>query len=395
MAIELNNLKKVDDHHGYSQKPITAVIKGALSVDHKWTQKQLRIMNELYRFVSEVTNDCLWEWNFKRKELFWIDGGHKRAFGYDVVNTIISQSFWESCVHPDDKERVMAKLNKIINGKNDNVWEDEYRFQRADGEYIFVHDRGHVIYDGDDDLPRMIGATQDITGRKSAEIKLVEERLYHQKRITDAVLTAQENERASIGKELHDNLSQILSVTKMYIQMAKMSENKRELYLDKANGFIVDVIDDIRKISKALIIPEINIIGLFDNIRVLLRDIELIRPIKIDFNTNGINEMELNEKLKINIFRIIQEQLNNILKHSIASLVHIDLSIQNNKIVLVVSDNGLGCDLSKEIKGVGIINIRARAELLEGEVSIESELGAGYTLKVSLPYDNNKVLQIL
>jgi PAS domain S-box-containing protein len=348
-------------------------------------------MNELYRFVTEVTNDCLWEWTFKNKEFFWIDGGHKRVFGYDVVNATISQSFWESCIHPDDRVRVLAKLNDVIKEKNSNVWEDEYRFLRANGEYAFVHDKGHLIEGVDKGYSRMIGATRDITSRISAENKLIEERSSHQKKITDAVLTAQENERASIGKELHDNLSQILSVTKMYVQMAKMSEKNREGYLDKASGFIMDVIEDIRKISKALIIPEVNVIGLFDNIRVLLSDIELIRPIKITFNTNGINEIELNEKLKINIFRIIQEQLNNIMKHSIASIANIKLAIQDNKIILFISDNGLGCDLSKEINGVGIINIKARAELLGGDVSIVSELGGGYKLNVTLPFINNEL----
>src|SRR5450432_3732300 len=71
-------------------------------------EQQLKILNELYRFVTEVTNDCLWEWNFESKDLFWIDGGHRRVFGYPIENAIIPQSFWESLVHPDDKERVLT-----------------------------------------------------------------------------------------------------------------------------------------------------------------------------------------------------------------------------------------------------------------------------------------------
>ena len=76
--------------------------------------QQLKILNELYRYVTEVTNDCLWEWDLETRELFWIDGGHKRAFGYQIENALIPQSFWESRLHPDDKGRILTRLNNII-----------------------------------------------------------------------------------------------------------------------------------------------------------------------------------------------------------------------------------------------------------------------------------------
>jgi PAS domain S-box-containing protein len=135
------------------------------------TEQHLKILNELYRFVTEITNNCLWEWDLQTKELFWIDGGHKRIFGYPIENALISQNFWESRIHPDDRVRVLAKLNKIITGESGDEWEDDYRFQKADGEYAYVHDRGRIIYDGDK-ASRMIGATQDITPGKLAEILL-------------------------------------------------------------------------------------------------------------------------------------------------------------------------------------------------------------------------------
>jgi PAS domain S-box-containing protein len=134
--------------------------------------QQLRILNELYQFITQVTNDCLWEWNIQAKELFWIDGGHKRVFGYPIENSLIPQSFWESRLHPDDKVRVLAKLKKTIGEAVLSLWEDEYRFEKANGDYAFVHDRAHIVYDEDNKAIRMIGATQDITARKLAEIQL-------------------------------------------------------------------------------------------------------------------------------------------------------------------------------------------------------------------------------
>jgi PAS domain S-box-containing protein len=239
-------------------------------------EQQLKTLNELYRFVTEVTNDCLWEWDLQTREIFWIDGGHKRVFGYPIVNALIPQSFWENHLHPDDKVRIMNRLNKILSKGTDSVWEDEYRFQRVDGSYAHVHDRAHIIYDADKVASRMIGATQDITVRKSAEIKLLEserklaqERLTKQKEVTYAIQAAQENERSEIGKELHDNLNQILGAAKLYIEMAKTDEENREMCLEKSSGFIVDVIEEIRRISKTLSTPGMNM-GLFDSIKILI-----------------------------------------------------------------------------------------------------------------------------
>jgi signal transduction histidine kinase len=199
------------------------------------------------------------------------------------------------------------------------------------------------------------------------------------------VLTAQENEREDIGKELHDNLNQILAVAKMYLQMAKTQENNREMYIDKSCGFIVNVIEEIRRITKKLVIPEIHIIGLFDNIKNLLDDLIVIHPIKICFLEEGIKEEDLNKKLQRTIFRIVQEQLNNILKHAKATHATINLSRQENQVILLISDNGEGCNILQEKNGVGIINIRSRAELYQGRVTIVSKPGEGYELKVTLP----------
>ncbi|MEI9913170.1 MAG: PAS domain-containing protein [Bacteroidota bacterium] len=165
----------------------------------KHREKRLQVISQLYRLVTEVTNDCLWEWDLQAHEMFWIDGGHKRIFGYPIENALIPQSFWENRLHPDDKIRVLTNLNNIITDGSVCIWEEEYRFRKANGEYAYVHDRGHIIYEGNEAL-RMIGATQDITPRVLLENKLVSERITKQREITEAVLTAQENERGGYWK---------------------------------------------------------------------------------------------------------------------------------------------------------------------------------------------------
>jgi len=347
--------------------------------------KKLETLNELYRFVTEVTNDCLWEWDLQSSEQFWIDGGHKRVFGYPIENALIPQSFWESRLHPEDKSRVLAGIKKILKGKAGIYWEDEYRFRKADGEYAWVHDRGHILYDEEDNASRIIGATQDITEMVLLRNRIVRERHTKQQEILSAVLNAQEKERSEIGQEMHDNLNQVLAMAKLYVQLAKTNENKRNTYLEKSSDLIVKVIDEIRRISKVLVVPGIHILGLYGNIRNLIADLTKLHSLKIEFYAFGIDEENLGEKLQLTLFRIVQEQLNNILKHARATHATINMNTKNDKIILVISDNGEGCDMAAKKTGVGIINIKSRAELYHGSVTIVSKPGEGYELKVVFP----------
>ena len=349
-------------------------------------QQQLRILNELYKYITEVTNDCLCEWDLLTKEIFWIDGGHKRAFGYNIENALVPQSFWESRIHPDDLQRVRSGLQKKLNEGLAIDWQTEYRFKKADGEYAYVCDRGHIIYDKQKTPCRMIGATQDISSRKKTELKLLEERLTQQREITEAVLAAQETERTHIGQELHDNLNQVLVVANWNIRMAKTDKAQSEMYLDKSIAHISDVIEQIRKLSRSLIIPDAQFTSLSDNIRKIADDLMAVKPLKIVYHKVGIdNSGSLDHTMQLNIFRIVQEQLNNIVKHADATHVAITLKKQSASVSLSISDNGKGCDLSKEKNGVGIININSRVDLYGGTVNIISKPGGGFKLNVLMP----------
>jgi signal transduction histidine kinase len=354
-----------------------------------WQHKSL---NDMYRLITEVTTDCLWEWDLLSEQILWIDGGHKRVFGYEIKNALIPQRFWEARLHPDDRVRIMTSAHKFFAESIADDWEQEYRFQKLNGEYAYVHDRGHVVYLRDKRTSRMIGATQDITARRSAESRLLRsernltlEQLKNQKEIVAAVLIAQERERGNIGKELHDNLNQILGAAKLYIELAKTDEEDRDMLLQKSSDYIVKVIEEIRDISKNLAAPRLNIMGLAESIKILVEDVMRINPIQIQFQEWGIDPAELSEPLQLDIFRIVQEQLNNILKHANASQAKIHLAKTDNIVELVISDNGKGCDSTADNKGVGIMNIMSRADLYQGTVSILTHPGEGYILKIGFP----------
>ena len=231
----------------------------------------------------------------------------------------------------------------------------------------------------------MIGATKDVTKNVLLEDKLKLERTIKHREITNAVLKSQEKERQLIATELNENLNQLLVAAKWNIQIAKKDSTKMEACLNNSVEYLNNVIAEIRRIYKTLIIPDKDIFSLFDNTRNLVEEFNRIHPVVFSFNEKGIDEEEdLTKNMQVDIFRIIQEQLNNIIIHARATQASINLSRVDNEIILHIADNGIGGNAPAEKNGFGIINIKSRAELYDGTITIASKPGKGYTLKVVL-----------
>jgi PAS domain S-box-containing protein len=316
------------------------------------------------------------------EKITWINNAFTRVTEYEPEE-VMGRNPGSFLQGADTDPSTVEYLNQKI--KDKQAFDCEIINYSKSGRKYWMLVHGQPLLDDKGNFEQFFAIRTDITERVLLENKLVQERMTKQKEITAAVLTAQETERADIGKDLHDNLNQVLAVAKLYVQMAQTNEKNREMYLAKSCEYIVNVIEEVRKIAKKLVIPGTHIIGLFDNIKNLLKDITIIHPIKISFQAKDLVEDDLNEKMQVNIFRIVQEQVNNILKHANATMAKIILSRQGNEIVLFIGDNGDGCDLLKEKNGVGIINIKSRVELYDGIVIIISKPGKGFKLKVVLP----------
>jgi PAS domain S-box-containing protein len=229
----------------------------------------------------------------------------------------------------------------------------------------------------------------DVTERIRLEKELALQQRLKQQQITEVVLGAQERERFELGQELHDNINQILATSKLYLDVAIEEREPRMELLAKSRNNISMAIEEIRRLSKELITPSLNDLGLIQSIKELIRSIQMVKKMKIRLTISGVDENALLPEQKINIYRIIQEQLNNILKHAQASSVSIELNKQREQIRLLVEDDGRGFDPRMRRDGVGISNIMSRAELYNGKVEIDSSPGKGCRLEVIL---NSKAL---
>lgn len=222
------------------------------------------------------------------------------------------------------------------------------------------------------------------------EKKLLRQELNKQKLVAQAVVDAQEKERSLIGKELHDNINQILSTAKLYLEVARNDEKERISLIDMSTQGISDAINEIRTISRSLVPSSIGDLGLVESIQDLVESIKLTRKLNVEFYYHpGIDDL-MTEQQKLMIFRIAQEQVNNVMKHAQAKNLIIELFAEDNVINISISDDGKGFDPEqvRHKKGVGLFNITSRAELFNGKVSINSAPGKGCTLNINIPISN-------
>lgn len=207
--------------------------------------------------------------------------------------------------------------------------------------------------------------------------------------ITKEIIDAQERERENIGHELHDNVNQILMAAKLYVEMAMKEDHAKEEKLNTSIAYIKNGIDEIRKISRELSAPTLGSQTLLDSVHSLIELITCVTDLTINFEHSEY-QMEVDKEQSLAIYRILQEQLNNILKHANATQVDIILKQTDKETCIIIRDNGNGFDTKARRHGIGLNNIYSRAKLYNGSMAIISAVGQGCTLEVALPLKKRK-----
>jgi two-component system, NarL family, sensor histidine kinase UhpB len=358
------------------------------SIERKRNEEHLRLVNERYELIAKATSDIVWEWDLVRDEKYWMGNNFQHFFGHPLVNSITPPGFWENLIHPDDAAMVKQRLYNVLVKDQHETFQCEYRLRKADGSYAYIYDRGFVIYHSSKKPLKMVGAMMDITERKKLERELSEQQLLLQKQLTENTIQTQERERAELGKELHDNINQILATAKLFTEMAISEGGMRDEFLRRSYSHIVNAISEIRKLSHELIPPSLGDIGLNDALQEMVNSLNSAQRIKIHLKTEGLRKAELSENKKLMVFRIVQEQLNNILKHSKASNVEVELNTAQNFLYVTIKDNGIGFDPAKKTNGIGLRNIGNRVEVYNGQMKIKSAPGKGCELRIVIPLTN-------
>ncbi len=344
---------------------------------------QLKKTNERLLYLSRAVSEAIWDWNMETGQIFR-NQPLLKLIGYHEEKPD-GLSWWYKQIHPEDREKVEEKIQHIL-ATGEKAWEQEYRFLCADGSYKIVMDRGFVVYQQNKPV-RMVGSLQDISEIKQLEAKLFREKLKKQKQIAEAILQAQEQERTRIGHELHDNVNQILFTSKLYLDLIKPADKKEKEIKDKTQEFILLAIEEIRKLSKELVTPQLKENGLIRCIKELLAQLDVIDPFHTDLILGDEHKIEaMNFNIKVTLFRILQEQIKNIIKYSEAKKVLVQLSVTQKKVHLLIQDDGIGFDARQTRRGIGLSNIYERTSLYNGKVDLQTQPGKGCSIRIMVPF---------
>ena len=350
--------------------------------ERKKSEEKIRLSNERFEMVSKATNDAVWDWNLDTDEIYWNEE-IRSMFNYRAED-ISNGNEWKIHIHPEDFKRVSKKIVYHIKNGIQN-WQDEYRFRCADGSYKFIYNRGFILFDNDNKPYRIIGAMQDVTEINKLQKSLSDEKIKRQRELANATIEGQEKERSEIGRELHDNINQLLTAIKLYLNVASVNPAVKDDMINRSVENLSKCIEEIRKLSSSLAPPSLDAGSFSEVIKDLGEPIKLATAINITYKIDNENTNALADIQQLNVYRIIQEHLNNILKHAKAKNVNINIQYENNEATLLIRDDGQGFDVTVRRKGIGFNNIQSRAELLNGKMNVISKPGKGCLLVVNFP----------
>ncbi len=210
-------------------------------------------------------------------------------------------------------------------------------------------------------------------------------------RFTRRLIETQENERQRIALELHDSIGQSLVVIRNRALMGLRKPEDRESILDQMQEISdasAAALQETREIAHNLHPYQIQHLGLTAALNSLFDSVESSSEIGFDRNIQEIGE-ELEPDTAINIYRIAQESVNNIVKHSRAKTVSVDLVRSDDRLILTIADDGRGFDSTVSTPGLGLKGISERAEIIGGELNIASKVGKGTRLRLYIPFKPN------
>ncbi|MEO6681395.1 MAG: PAS domain S-box protein [Ginsengibacter sp.] len=240
----------------------------------------------------------------------------------------------------------------------------------------------------------VIGMGVELTEIKKAkkamhemEQKILFQKVQQQKKIARAIIKTQETERNYIGAELHDNVNQILAGARMYLSIAAKKEDQIKEMIQYPLELLDTAINEIRSLTAKYVSP-IREIELEELVEALVENLRQTTSIKVELILEITQDITAD--LKINIYRILQELITNLIKHANCTKAFISLSTNHNSVYLKVTDNGQGFSLTNKREGIGLSNISNRVDSFNGEISLKSEPGKGCCTLIKIPIWNNQ-----
>lgn len=378
--------------------------------ERKEAQELIRVSNERYNYVTKATNDSIWDWNLLTGEVIRSGDNFQKLFGYASAEADKDKNFWIQHVHADDREKVIADREQILADPSLDYWQDEYRFLKADGEYAFVFDKGHIIRDESGKAIRMIGSILDVSERKKYEDSLKQLNANLGKINNDLAVSNQELEQFAYVAS-HDLQEPLRMVTSFLTQLERKYSDQLD---EKAHQYIDFAVDGAKRMRLIILeLLEFSRVGRLNaqkepiNLHELISEVCLLQKKSIEEKSAGIEVETLPVIVseRAPLLQVFQNLVSNALKYNregVAPLIRIRFEELADSWIFSVQDNGIGIEGEYFDKifvifqrlhgrneysgtGIGLAIVKKIVENLGGRIWVQSEPGKGSVFSFSIP----------
>lgn len=331
----------------------------------------LKDSEKRYSDLFHLSPQPMWVYEMETYTFTQVNDAAIRLYGYSEAE-FLTMSIMD--IRPaEDIEKAQEIIDKL--SRHDiRFYEGRFRHFKKSGELMEVD---------------IFGAPIVINHKKYVSVIAVDvtEKNLNEYKITKAIIKTQEDERYEIGTELHDNVCQILAAGKLTLGMLKNSlDGEGLVWYNQCNDYIVLACDEIRNLSHRLAPAFFDETTLEDAFKRLFITFNLTGKYEVllEFD-DSVRRYPISIDIQLNLYRILQEQLRNIIKYAKAKVIKVGVLIENDKLNAIISDDGIGFNVSAVKRGIGLANMKRRAELFDGKFEVISTPGNGCEIKVEIP----------
>lgn len=356
-------------------EPLRSLDKNSFPMLGKQPATGEEIIPYQYNNREVPATDIIWNWDFLNNRIFY-NHTVSDVLGYEIFEVKNPEGWLKKNIHPDDYHRVCNTLQDVFKKQQRNC-HITYRFKCADDSFKFIYDRWLTIFDKKGRPERMVAVMQDVAREKEQDIET---------HVTQLVRKTQEEERRQIGLELHDNVNQILTGCLLNLAMVKYASPERTAQLvETSRSYILTAIDELRKLTHRLAPATQDGCSMKELFENLIQSMNINRQFKVKVFIDQLKEGLVENDIQLNLYRMLQEQLTNIVKYSKATAVDVSVTIKDQCIKMRIYDNGKGFNSQLVRMGIGLNNIKKRIQLLNGVFMLNTSEGNGCELMAEIP----------
>jgi len=361
-------------------------------------EEAIELSEARLKYAERIANMGNFEWNLRTNE-FLISDEIYRMLGLDPADYDGTIDGFFQYVHPKDLPRVLIEKKNKESQLKGNTRPVSFRIKTVNHkETKYIYSKGETILGPDGKPDKRVGIIMDVTRQAKLEAKLKKANkkklnliAQREKIGAEAIIFGQENERQRMSMEIHDGLGQILTAVYFNLNhLESLTEPYENKEVEKSLSEVFDLLQKSRTSIRAIannLMPQVLMkFGLFGAIQALVNELFAATPIKIYLKAPD-SKLRYEQSQEISIYRIMQELLNNTVKHSKASEVNLRISISHNLLHIYISDNGVGYDLqnaeTSRLRSKGVSNIRQRIKFLSG--NLISKISNGSRVFIQIP----------